>query len=102
MKSLVSPLAAIAVTTFVCLIAGCAGNLAQSRAAASHESSPRSNRISGPPMTMEDMKAKCDMHKKMMGSITPEQHMKMMEEHMPNMSPEMRRQHMDMMEKYCA
>jgi hypothetical protein len=37
-----------------------------------------------------DPKAMCDKHKKMMGSMTPEQQRAMMDEHMKTMSPEMR------------
>jgi hypothetical protein len=102
MKSRFSPLSALAVAAFVSLIAGCASDSAQSRTATSRASPSMSGGMSGAPMTMENMKAMCDMHKKRMGSMTPEQHMKMMEEHMPNMSPEMRRKHMEMMEKSCA
>jgi hypothetical protein len=37
-----------------------------------------------------DPQAMCEMHKKMMGSMTREQQQSMMDEHMKNMSPEMR------------
>jgi hypothetical protein len=37
-----------------------------------------------------DQQAMCEMHKKMMGSMTREQQQSMMDEHMKSMSPEMR------------
>ena len=49
-------------------------------------------------MGMKDMKAMCDMHKKMMSAKTPEEHQAMMDEHSKTMSPEMMKQHMAMME----
>lgn len=47
-----------------------------------------------------DMTAMCEMHKKMMGSMSPQDQTAMMEEHMKNMTPEMRAQHMEQM-KQC-
>jgi outer membrane murein-binding lipoprotein Lpp len=54
-----------------------------------------------PPMSMSksggDMAAMCDMHKKMMGSMSPQDQKAMMDEHMKDMSPEMRTKHMEQM-----
>ena len=50
-------------------------------------------------MDMKDMKAMCDMHKKMMGEKTPDEQKAMMNERMKSMSPEMMQKHMAMMEK---
>ena len=46
-----------------------------------------------------DMKAMCDMHKKMM-AMSPQDQKAMMDAHMKDMSPEMRAQHMEKM-KQC-
>lgn len=46
-----------------------------------------------------DMKAMCDMHKKMM-TMSPQDQKAMMDAHMKDMSPEMRAQHMEKM-KQC-
>ena len=40
-------------------------------------------------MKMTDMKAMCDIHRKMMSANTPEERRAMMNEHMKNMPPEM-------------
>ena len=56
--------------------------------------------MSGMSKSDGDMKEMCDMHKKMMGSMSPDDQKKMMEEHMKDMSPEMRAQHMGKM-KQC-
>ena len=53
--------------------------------------------MSGMSKSDGDMKAMCDMHKKMMGSMSPDDQKKMMEEHMKDMSPEMRTKHMNEM-----
>lgn len=37
-----------------------------------------------------DPQAMCDMHRKMMGSMTPAQQQAMMDEHMKGMAPDMR------------
>jgi hypothetical protein len=52
-----------------------------------------------PMMDMKDMKAMCDMHKKMMSGKTPEEQKAMMDEHMKSMSPEMMKKHKAMMEE---
>lgn len=44
-----------------------------------------------------DMMAMCDMHKKMMGSMSPQDQKAMMDAHMKDMSPEMRAKHMEQM-----
>jgi hypothetical protein len=50
-------------------------------------------------MDMKDMKAMCDMHKKMMTGKTPDEQKTMMDERMKSMSPELMNKHMAMMEK---
>jgi fatty-acid desaturase len=50
-------------------------------------------------MDMKDMKAMCDMHKKMMSGKTPEEQKAMMDERMKSMSPEMMKKHMAMMQE---
>ena len=50
-------------------------------------------------MDMQDMKAMCDMHKKMMSKKTPEEQKAMMDERMKSMSPEMMKKHMEMMQE---
>ena len=50
-------------------------------------------------MDMKDMKAMCDMHKKMMSGKTPEEQKAMMNERMKSMSSEMMKKHMAMMEQ---
>ncbi|WP_426176890.1 hypothetical protein [Massilia sp. TWR1-2-2] len=50
-------------------------------------------------MDMKDMKAMCDMHKKMMTGKTPDEQKAMMNERMKSMSPEMMKKHMAMMEQ---
>jgi hypothetical protein len=44
-----------------------------------------------------DMTAMCDMHKQMMGSMSPQDQKAMMDAHMKDMSPEMRAKHMEQM-----
>jgi hypothetical protein len=48
---------------------------------------------------MKDMKAMCEMHKKMMGTKTPEEQKAMMDERMKSMSPEMMKKHMAMVQE---
>jgi hypothetical protein len=55
----------------------------------------------GAPMAMMDMKAMCDMHKKMMGAKTPNEQKAKMDESMKAMSPEMMQKHMAMMPEKC-
>lgn len=50
-------------------------------------------------MGMKDMKAMCDMHKKMMSTKTPEEQKAMMDERMKSMAPEMMKKHMAMMQE---
>jgi len=50
-------------------------------------------------MDMKDMKAMCDMHKKMMSGKTPEEQKAMMDERMKSMSPEMMKKHKAMTEE---
>ena len=50
-------------------------------------------------MDMKDMKAMCDMHKKMMSGKTPEEQKAMMDERMKSMSSEMMSKHMAMMQQ---
>ncbi len=50
-------------------------------------------------MDMKDMKAMCEMHKKMMSTKTPEEQKAMMDERMKSMSPEMMKKHMAMMQE---
>ena len=82
---------AVLFSTFigVTLLAGCA--------------SPSMNRSSDSMGAMSssggDMKAMCDMHKKMM-TMPPQDQKAMMDTHMKDMSPEMRAQHMEKM-KQC-
>ena len=82
---------AVLLSTFigVTLLAGCA--------------SPSMNRSSESMGAMSnsggDMKAMCDMHKKMM-TMSPQDQKTMMDTHMKDMSPEMRAQHMEKM-KQC-
>lgn len=54
---------------------------------------------SGEQKAMMDMKAMCDMHKKMMSAKTPEEQKAMMDERMKSMSPEMSKKHKAMMEE---
>jgi hypothetical protein len=56
---------------------------------------------SGTQMSMKDMQAMCDMHKKMVATKTPEEHQAMMDEKMKSMSPEMKQKHMQMMQEQC-
>jgi hypothetical protein len=55
----------------------------------------------GPPMSMSMSKdgseVNCEMHRKMMAQMTPEQREARMAEHMKDMSPEMRARHMEKM-----
>jgi hypothetical protein len=50
---------------------------------------------------MADAQAHCEMHRKMMASMTPEQRQAMMSEHMKSMTPEMR-QRMQAMHEQCT
>lgn len=50
-------------------------------------------------MDMKDMKAMCDMHKKMMSGKTPEEQKAMMDERMKSMPPEMMKKQMAMMQE---
>lgn len=50
-------------------------------------------------MDMKDVKAMCEMHKKMMSGKTPEQQRAMMDERMTSMSPEMMSRHMAIMQE---
>lgn len=52
-------------------------------------------------MKMTDMKAMCDMHRKMMSTNIPEERRAMMDERMKNMSPEMMQKHMEQMQATC-
>lgn len=54
---------------------------------------------SGDQMAMMDMKAMCDMHKKMMGAKSPEEQKAMMDERMKSMSSEMMKKHKAMMQE---
>jgi hypothetical protein len=54
---------------------------------------------SGGQMAMMDMKAMCDMHKKMMSGKTPEEQKAMMDERRKSMSPEMMKKQMAMMQE---
>ncbi len=69
-------------------LAGCA---AGARQADSHSHSS---------MAMGDMKAMCDMHKKMMTGKSPAEQQTMMQEHVKSVSPEMR-QRMTAMHEQC-
>jgi hypothetical protein len=53
----------------------------------------------GPPMSMskDGSEVNCEMHRKMMAQMTPEQREARMAEHMKDMSPEMRARHMEKM-----
>jgi hypothetical protein len=53
----------------------------------------------GDQMAMMDMKAMCEMHRKMMSTKTPEEQKAMMDERMKSMSPEMMKKHMAMMQE---
>lgn len=59
--------------------------------------SQNSNGMSGMSKSDGDMMAMCDMHKKMMGSMSPDEQKKMMDMKMKDMSPEMRAKHMEEM-----
>jgi hypothetical protein len=48
---------------------------------------------------MQDMQAMCEMHRKEMGSRTPQERQAMMEERMKSMTPEMRQRTQAMMEQ---
>lgn len=50
-------------------------------------------------MDMKDMKAMCEMHKKMMSTKTQEEQKAMMDERMKSMSPDMMKKHMAMMQE---
>ena len=50
-------------------------------------------------MDVKDMKAMCEMHKRMMSGQTPEQQKAMTDERMKSMSPEMMSRHMAMMQE---
>lgn len=50
-------------------------------------------------MDMKDMKAMCEMHKKMMSGKSPEEQKAMMDERTKSMSPEMMKKHMAMMQE---
>ena len=71
------------------LLAGCA-NPSMSRSSDSMATMSSSG---------DDMKAMCDMHKKMM-TMSPQDQKAMMDAHMKDMSPAMRAQHMEKM-KQC-
>lgn len=62
--------------------------------------SQTSSGMSGMSKSDGDMMAMCDMHKKMMGSMSPDDQKKMMDMKMKDMSPEMRAKHMEEM-SYC-
>lgn len=49
-------------------------------------------------MSDAEMKSMCEMHEKMMGTMTPEERKSMMTEHMKKMSPETMKKHMEMMQ----
>lgn len=59
----------------------------------------KENAMQPMPMSMSDkeMKGMCDMHTKMMGSMTAEKRQSMMDEKMQGMSPEMKKKQMEMM-----
>ena len=67
---------------------------------ASSSMSDPSNSMAGMSKADGDMTAMCDMHKKMMGSMSAQDQKAMMDEHMKDMTPEMRAKHMEKM-KQC-
>ena len=59
--------------------------------------SQNSSDMNGMSKSDSDMMAMCDMHKKMMGSMSADEQKKMMDMRMKDMSPEMRAKHMEEM-----
>lgn len=59
--------------------------------------SQNSSGMSGMSKSDGDMMAMCDMHKKMMGSMSADEQKKMMDMKTKDMSPEMRAKHMEEM-----
>lgn len=78
----------IALTLGSAVLAGCSSNPYQT-----------SSGMGGMSKSDGDMMAMCDMHKKMMGSKSPDEQKKMMDMKMKDMSPEMRAKHMDEMSR---
>ena len=76
------------------LLCGALVGLALLGGCASSSMGDPSNSMAGMSKADGDMTAMCDMHKKMMGSMSPADQKAMMEAHMKDMSPEMREKHM--------
>ena len=75
-----------------------AGAIALAGCASPPMSAPAGSKDSMPMAESDgDMMAMCDMHKKMMGSMSPQDQKAMMDAHMKDMSPEMRAKHMEQM-----
>ena len=79
--------------TSALLLAATLGVVALTGCTAS-STSQQSGSMSGTYMSDGDMKAMCEKHMKMMGSISAADQKAMMEAHMKDMSPEMREKHM--------
>lgn len=88
-------------------LAGCATNQNAEHGqhhpenASAQPAAPMERGAPGDQMAMMDMKAMCDMHKKMMSAKTPDEQKAMMDERMKSMSPEMMQKHMAMMQEKC-
>ena len=83
---------AVALSLSGIVLAGCSSYPSQN--------SSGMNGMSGMSKSDGDMMAMCDMHKKMMGSMSADEQKKMMDMKMKDMSPEMRAKHMEEM-RHC-